>query len=261
MHTNKLRTLLAEGKPSIATRIESTWPLVAEAAAVAGGFDYLEFVAEYAPYSQTDLENLARAAELHDTGSMIKLDYQNRFFVAQKALASGFQAVLLTDHHSAEEVRESIQSIRPATPMDGGRFGCPNRRFIGFQIGIPQMSYAENLRSIVIAVMIENKDAFSQLDEILNIPGVDMVQFGPSDYALSMGWNAAEHRPELRIVEAEMIAAALRHGVQPRCEIQRPEEAAPYRALGVQHFCIGDELRNNMLYWKEVGTSLRAALD
>lgn len=28
------------------------------------------------------------------------------------------------------------------------------------------------------------------LEEICEIPGVDMVQFGPSDYSMSLGWNA-----------------------------------------------------------------------
>lgn len=31
-----------------------------------GTFDYVEFVAEYAPYDFTDLPNMARAAELND---------------------------------------------------------------------------------------------------------------------------------------------------------------------------------------------------
>ena len=41
-------------------------------------------------------------------GSMIKVDFQNRAYVAQKAMASGFQAVLLVDHKTPEEVKESI---------------------------------------------------------------------------------------------------------------------------------------------------------
>ena len=48
---NKIRKLLKEGKSTVNTRIWSTWPTTAEAAAVCGGFDYLEFLAEYAPYT------------------------------------------------------------------------------------------------------------------------------------------------------------------------------------------------------------------
>ena len=91
MHENKLRQILQDGKTSVSTRIWSTWPVITESLAAIQAFDYMEFVAEYAPFSQADLENMCRAAELYGMGSMIKVDLQNRGYVAQKAVASGFQ--------------------------------------------------------------------------------------------------------------------------------------------------------------------------
>jgi len=52
MKENKLRKLLSEGTPTVGTRIWSTWPTVVEAAASTGNLDYVEFVAEYVPYSE-----------------------------------------------------------------------------------------------------------------------------------------------------------------------------------------------------------------
>lgn len=254
---NHLRAMLDQGLPTVSTRIESAWATIAEMAAATGIFDYLEFVAEYAPYEQADLENLARAMELHQTGSMMKLDLQNRAYVAQKALASGFQGLLFTDHKTPEEVRESIRLIRPNTPQDGGVFGCPSRRFVGCVNGVSQMDYAAMLRQTVVAVMIEKKEAMDNIEEICSIPGVDMVQFGPSDYSMSLGWNFKEHEQEVRAAEAEMIRVALKHGVHPRCEINRPEEAQKYIDMGVKHFSIGDELRNHMTMWQTMGGGLR----
>ncbi|NJN83563.1 MAG: 2,4-dihydroxyhept-2-ene-1,7-dioic acid aldolase, partial [Caldilineaceae bacterium] len=63
MRRNKLRQLLNEGKPSISTHIHSTWPSVVEAVGHTGKYDYVEFVAEYGPYTLHDLDNLGRAAE------------------------------------------------------------------------------------------------------------------------------------------------------------------------------------------------------
>ena len=71
--TNHLRVLLQAGKPSLATRIWSTWPIVIEAAGSTGNYDYVEFVGEYTPFSQSDLENMARAAELHGMSLMMKI--------------------------------------------------------------------------------------------------------------------------------------------------------------------------------------------
>ena len=204
MKTNKLREILNNNQPSIATRILSAWPTITEAVASTGKFDYIEFVAEYAPFSHADLENICRAAELHNISTMIKVDFQNRAYVAQKAMASGFQALLLTDHKTPEEVRETMYVIRPDTPEDGGRFGYPNRRWIGYQPNLSQMDYAAMVRNTVAAFMVEKKECLDNLEEICEIPGVDMVQFGPSDYSMSLGWNAGAHVDEYKAAELKV---------------------------------------------------------
>jgi len=257
MKTNHLRELLDQGLPSIGTRIENTWPLITEIVGSTGAYDYVEFVAEYAPFTHYDLENIARAAELSTMSTMIKVDFQNRAYVAQKAMASGFQAILFTDHKSADEVRESIYLVRPDSPQDGGRFGYPNRRWIGYQPYSPQMDYAAMVRRTVLAFMIEKREALDAIEEICSVEGVDMVQFGPSDYSMSMGWNRSEHVAEFKAAERHMIEVALAHGVQPRCEIASPEDAQYYIDLGVRHFCLGDELGNAARAWSQGGTALR----
>lgn len=98
MKKNKLREHLNSGKPLLSTRMWSTNPLFWEIVGQTGNFDYVEFLAEYAPFDFTDLPNMARAAELNDMGTMIKLDFQGRGYVAQKAVQSGFQSILFVDH-------------------------------------------------------------------------------------------------------------------------------------------------------------------
>ena len=73
MKENKVRQLLKENKCSTSTRVWSTWPFYTEAIGATGNFDYIEFVGEYAPFTQLDLENICRAAELHNMGSMMKV--------------------------------------------------------------------------------------------------------------------------------------------------------------------------------------------
>jgi 2-keto-3-deoxy-L-rhamnonate aldolase RhmA len=258
MKINHLRELLSKGLPSMATRIENTWPVMTEIVGNTGHYDYVEFVAEYAPFTHADLENIARAAELSNMSTMIKTDFQNRAYVAQKAMASGFQAILFTDHKTAAEVRESIWVVRPDTPQDQGRFGYPNRRWIGYQPYGPQMQYAAMVRDTVLAFMIEKKEAMDNIEEICSVPGVDMVQFGPSDYSMSRGWNSSEHFEEFKAAERKMIEVALAHGVQPRCEIGSPDQAKYYIDLGVRHFCLGDEIGNAARFWSQQGGALRS---
>lgn len=261
MKENKLRRLLDLGLPSVATRLWSTWPFYMEALGATGNFDYAEFIAEYAPYTQADLENLARAAELHEMGSMIKVDFLNRGYVAQKAVAAGFQAILFTDCRNAGQVEESVRMMKPETPEYGGMYGFPNRRFIGTQSHLSQLDHAKRLSEVVLCFMIEKAEAMENIEAICAVPGVDMVQFGPSDYSMSMGVNYQDHVPEAKAAERKMIEVALKHGVQPRCEIPSVKAAQYYIDLGVRHFCLGDQFAVLRQFWTGEGAKMRGVAD
>lgn len=261
MKENKLRYLLDNNLPSVATRIWSVWPFLTEAVGSTGNYDYIEFLAEYAPFTQFDLENITRAAELHNMGSMIKIDFQNRAYVAQKSIGSGFQAVLFTDCQTPDDIRESIKLVTPHTSTDCGEFGFPHLRYIGFQPHLSQMDHAKRQRAIVKAFMIEKHISMNNIEEICQIPGVDMLQFGPSDYCMSRSWNLKDHFDEAKATERKMIELALEHGIQPRCEIYTVEAAKYYIDLGVRHFCIGDQLTYLLNHYKKDGGEMRTLVD
>jgi 2-keto-3-deoxy-L-rhamnonate aldolase RhmA len=261
MKENKLRKLLKEGKSTLGTRIWSSWPTVTEAAGSVGLFDYIEFQAEYAPFNQYDLENIARAAELHNMSTTIKVDFQNRGFVAQKAVASGFQSIVFADHHTADEVRETLRLVRPDDPRVGGLFGSPNRRWIGFRRELDtQQQYVDMLLDLVMIFMIEKKEAVEQIDGICSIPGVDMITFGPNDYSLNCGFNQTDNPDQVRAAEHKVIESALKHGVRPRIELNSYKDAEPYIKMGVRDFNIGSELRIMRYFWNEHGKALRDML-
>ena len=260
MKTNKLRELLNENKPTLATRISSTWPVITETAASTKAFDYIEFLAEYAPFNQYDLENIARACELHGISSMIKVDYQNREYVAQKAVSSGFQAVLFVDHRTGKEVEETLRCIRPDSPEHGGTLGYTNRRWIGYREVSPQMDFAAMASRTVTNFMIEKKAAVENIDDICSVKGVDMVQFGPSDYSMNCGFNLKDHTEEVKEAERHVIATAIKHGVRPRAEIISPDQAKYYLDLGVRDFSLGAEIAVLLRYWKTESETMRGLL-
>ena len=64
MRRNLLRERLNAGKPTVGTHLLSTWPTLVELVGHAEQYDYVEFTAEYAPFTMHDLDNLGRALEL-----------------------------------------------------------------------------------------------------------------------------------------------------------------------------------------------------
>lgn len=253
---NRIREKLEDQQPILATRINSTWPMIAEVVGATGLYDYVEFLGEYAPFSQMDLENIARACELHNMGCIIKVDYANRNYVAQKALASGFQGILFTDHTTAQEVKETLRAVKPATPEIQGRLGYINRRFYKNERFSSQMSYAQEVQKCVMGFMIEKVDAVENIEAICQVPGVDFVQFGPADFSLNSGFNAKEEYEKVKEAETKVIQTALKYGVSSRVELNQAHEAKRYLEMGVKHFALGSELRIEREFWNQEGKSL-----
>jgi 4-hydroxy-2-oxoheptanedioate aldolase len=243
----------------VGTHVHSSWPSIAEVIGHSGMYDYVEFVAEYAPFHLYAFDDFCRAVELFDMGAMIKVDQEPRGFLAQRGIGAGFQSVLFADCRSAEDVRQCVRLVRPDTPEDGGLYGVGMRRFtyMGYG-GTPD--YVQALRDVVVAVMIEKKPAVDQIDEILAIPGVDMIQWGPSDFSMSIGKAGQRTAPEVKAAEKRVIEASLKAGLAPRAEISSADQAKHYLDMGVRHFCIGTDVSILYDWWKKSGEALRACL-
>ncbi len=259
MRPNTLREKLDSGKPTVSTHIHSTWPNVVEAIGHTGLYDYVEFVAEYGSFDLHDFDNMCRAAELYNMGSMIKVDQSHQAFLAQRGIGAGFSSVLFTDCRSTEDVQECVRIARPDTPEDKGLYGVATRRhtYMGYG-GSPD--YVQALRDTVIAIMIEKKGAVDNLEEILSVPGIDMVQWGGSDYSMSIGKAGEKNNSEVLKAQTKVFETALKMGVQPRAEIQNVEEAKKYLDLGVKHFSIGTDIVILHNWLRENGDKLWKAI-
>lgn len=259
MRRNKLRELLDANEPSMGTHLHSTWPAVVEVVGHTGMFDYVEFVAEYAPFDLYTLDNFCRAVELFDMSAMIKVDQEPRRFIAQRAIGAGFQSVLFADCRTVDDVRECVRAVRPETPEGGGFYGAAMRRHTYMGYG-GTLEYVEALEDVVVVVMIEKASAVDQLEEILSLGGVDMVQWGPADYSISIGKPGGWNDPEVKAVERDVLQTCLDLGVPPRAEINSPDQASYYLDLGLRHFCIGTDLVILYDWLKRNGEELRNAI-
>lgn len=122
------------------------------------------------------------------------------------------------------------------------------------------MEYVRALRDIVVVIMIEKPGTVDNLVEVLSVPGVDMIQWGGSDYSMGIGRAGERRSPEIKVTERRVFATALKMGVPPRAEINTADEAKYYLDLGVRHFCIGTDITILHNWWRDHGDALRKAM-
>jgi 4-hydroxy-2-oxoheptanedioate aldolase len=109
--------------------------------------------------------------------------------------------------------------------------------------------------------MVEKKTAVEQLDEILEIDGVDMIQWGGSDYSMSVGMAGQRAHPDIKKVEKMVFEKALKAGKHPRAEIGSPDQAREYLDMGVRHFSIGTDISILYSFWQQNGDEMRKAME
>ena len=261
MRRNRLRELLNAGQPSLGTHIHSSWPTMIELVGHSGMFDYVEFVGEYAPYDLYALENIGRAVDLFDhMSAMMKIEQEPRTYLTIRAIGSGIQNVLFADPRTREDVEECVRAVRAEAPHAGGRHGVGMRRDVGFVLEPGAPSFVAALDDAVIALMIEKDSAVQNLESLLSVKGVDMVQFGPADYSMSIGLTGQWDHPRVREAEEYVIETALKAGIAPRAEIARPDEAARYLDIGVKHFCIGTDVSILFNWFRDSGKAMNQIL-
>ena len=87
-----------------------------------------------------------------------------------------------------------------------------------------------------------------------------MVQFGPSDYALSLGFPGQRTHEGVREAELHVIETAHRLGIPARAELRRADDVERYLEAGVRHFCVGHDVLTLHDWFTEQGALMREAL-
>lgn len=262
MPQNKLRRLLKEGKPTIGTHYSSVWANLVEIIGNSQQFDYAEFTGQYGPYTPHDLEHLARASEVTGMDAMIKIDQEPRTYIASRAIQAGFTAMLFADCRSAEDVSKCVQSVKliPQGGINGFQYG----RVMGYGNvrgqGVTLQDYVKFIDDIVIAIMVETKTLSDDIEEALSMPGIDMIQFGPSDFSVAIN-HPGEGYKNAEITEAmeRSYQVARRRGIRVRAEC-KVEEMQKWIDLGCRDFCIGSDTSTITTWAQETGKTIRETL-
>ena len=262
MKRNVIRELLNEGKPTIGTHLQNMWPGYVEVVGHTGMFDYIEFFATDAVYNLFTLDDVGRTLGLFDHMSgMVKLPQELRTYLVERTIGAGFHSILFADIRTADDAREAVAAARPDVPNGIGIHGWADRRNVGFGADFDPNEYIQSLNDVVVVLIIEKKRGVENLEQILEVPGIDMICFGPADYSLSIGLAGKAQDPAVKEAEMYTYESAIKNGLLCRPDVGSVEAAKPYMEMGIKDFCIGSDLKGFYDYCLEQGKGIATALD
>ncbi|MDY0237076.1 MAG: aldolase/citrate lyase family protein [Gudongella sp.] len=180
---NMLKEKLSNGANAIGPFMKLPSPAVVEIAGLAG-FDYIIIDCEHGPLNMLQAENMVRAAHLANISAVIRVGENNSNMIS-RALDIGADAVQIPQISTKEDAIKAIKSSK-FMPL-GERGVCKYVRAAGYS-SLDKSHYFNiaNKETLVI-IHIEGMEGIRNLDEILEVEGIDVIFIGPYDLSQSLG--------------------------------------------------------------------------
>lgn len=179
---NVLKQKLKDGKKTAGAWAQLASSVSAEIMSSAG-FDWLILDMEHGPSDIQALITQFQAMKGTDTVPIVRSPW-NDFVTIKRILDAGAYGLLIPYVNTKEEAEAAVKACK--YPPDGIRGIAGSTRAARF--GQNSMDYFANAnKEILVITQVETRDAVNNIDEIVEVDGIDGIFIGPMDLATSMG--------------------------------------------------------------------------
>jgi 4-hydroxy-2-oxoheptanedioate aldolase len=205
--TNWVRERLRGGQPTVGCFLGLGSPSVAELMAHAG-FDWLVVETEHNALDSAEIQHMLMAISSTDTVPIVRVPSADPVFI-QRALDMGGMGILVPLVRTAAEAEAIVRATR--FPPHGTRSWGPLR---ASHYTFDNRDYMDRANdNILVALILETREAVENLDAIAAVPGIDVIFLGPADLSFAYGVDflTGIHPPVEAAIET-MIAVCRKHG-------------------------------------------------
>jgi 2-keto-3-deoxy-L-rhamnonate aldolase RhmA len=164
------------------------------------GWDFIMIDCEHGSMGLLEVEHLVRACETAGITPLARVPDHAPATIL-RFLDRGVQGVIVP-HVNTKAQAEAV--VKAARYYPDGERSIGSTRAHDYNVGVTRVESTRWLNEQVLVIpMIEHIDAVAALDEILSVPGIDVIHCAPNDLAQSMGFPAEE---EVVKVRKEVVA-------------------------------------------------------
>lgn len=225
------------------------------------GLDFAFIDAEHTPVNiDAHMEKLVMAALLAGIAPLVRVRGTNEWDI-RKSLELGATGVIVPQVGSADQARAIVRAAKfPPMGRRGGDASCRAAGFAGPGFQWSRYMEHENATRLVIP-MAESYEFFDNIDEILDVEGIDVINFGPADYSISrrISIDYSMSHPEVEARLAELIEKCHARNIKVMAPCIPPvaENVTALKKRGVDMIIMG----NDVLFLNEGCRRAREAID
>ena len=200
---NLMKEKLRSGQPVIGVSIMFPSPQLVE---IVGqiGFDWVLIDCEHGAISLETVELMVMAAELNGITPIVRPS-SNSPEAILRVMDLGAMGVQVPHINTADEARSVVEAVK-YFPL-GTRGLAARTRAAKYDLSLKMADYVTQAnQETLICVQLEEQEALNNLDEIIQVEGIDVFFLGPSDLSQSLGHPG---RSDLPVVQEAMTQAFL----------------------------------------------------
>lgn len=212
MRINSVKNNLKAGKLQLGCAFGQIRSVEVARILAAAGFHWTFLDGEHGGFGIETLQDLCRASVMAGMSPIVRVADMQYGLVA-RALDCGAQGVLFPRVESPELLAKAVTWTK--FPPQGVRgFGLTATNIEWERATIPQMIEHINQNTMVV-VQIETVRAFERRDELMSVPGIDVVMVGPADLSISLGVPGEFDHPRMIETMEKIRDSCIAHGIVP----------------------------------------------
>lgn len=208
------------------------------------GLDFIIIDAEHGTVEAETVENLVRAAKLHNITPFVRAKDCSRPAIL-KMLEAGAHGLVIPQIRTVEEVKNLVAyakyypvGVRGVAVGINGGYGYESFADHGLQNYFDVCN-----RETLIFPQCETKECLDQIEEIVKINGIDGIFIGPYDLSVALSKPGAFDTAEFRSAVERIYTAVKAAGKIAVMYTVKPEDVPAYFCRGFQAVTLGTDIK------------------
>ncbi|GMI56036.1 hypothetical protein ScalyP_jg7046 [Parmales sp. scaly parma] len=204
-------------------------------------FDYMWVDCEHSTLSPQESKMLFMASELHSKPTLTRLGSRCPATI-NKFLDSGTNAILFPMVNTKADAEFCVAATK--FPPLGSR-GMSNSRWNGFGQKPDTTREFANFHTLV-GIQVETMQSVENLEEIISVPNIDFVFFGPMDLAVDMGLPHTDEKVKELILRCGELIRNKNRAIVLGTLVLNNQEAEFYEEEGFRlNVCLANKFMND----------------